>query len=66
MMSHQLRQFRITARSDSGIFNMVIYGHSSEESAVATFLDIEKAPRSCIIKVEDLSTVERQGLSCLF
>jgi hypothetical protein len=54
-----IRQFKITAKHDNGIFSMVIYGHSSEESAIKAFLDVEKAPRSCILKVEDLSTVER-------
>jgi len=54
-----IRQYKITARSDSGIYSMVIYGHSSEKSAIDCFLDIEKAPLSCILKVENLSTAPR-------
>jgi aminoglycoside N3'-acetyltransferase len=54
-----IRQYRITARHDHGIYSMVIYGHSSEKSAIDCFLDIEKAPLSSIIKVENLSTEPR-------
>jgi hypothetical protein len=61
----QIRQFKITARHDSGVYSMVIYGHSSEKSAVDCFLDIEKAPLSCILKVEDLSTAPRTTFQSL-
>jgi hypothetical protein len=54
-----IRQYRITARHDHGVYSMVIYGHSSEKSAIDCFLDIEKAPMSCILKVENLSTEPR-------
>jgi len=54
-----IRQYKITARHDHGVYSMVIYGHSSEKSAIDCFLDIEKAPLSSIIKVENLSTAPR-------
>jgi len=54
-----IRQYKITARSDSGIYSMVIYGHSSEQSAIDCFLNTEKAPLSCILNVENLSTEPR-------
>jgi hypothetical protein len=38
---------------------MTLFGHTSEESAIKTFMDVEKCPRSAIIKVEDLSTRPR-------
>lgn len=62
---HQIRQFRITSKHDHGYFTMVIFGHSSEESAIKTFMDVEKCPRSAIIKVEDLSTRPRTAQEVL-
>ena len=52
----KIRQFRITSRHDRGYFEMILFGHTSEESAIKTFMDVERCPRSAIIKVEDLST----------
>ena len=56
---HQVKQFRITSKHDKGYFTMTLFGHTSEESAINTFMDIEKCPRCAIIKVEDLSTRPR-------
>ena len=56
---HSIKQFRITSKHDRGYFEMTIFGHSTAESAIETFMDIEKCPRSAIIKVEDLSTRPR-------
>jgi hypothetical protein len=54
-----IRQYKITANSDSGIYSITIYGHSNEQSAIDCFLNTEKAPLSCILKVENLSTETR-------
>jgi hypothetical protein len=56
---HSIKQFRITSKHDRGYFTMTLFGHTSEESAIKTFMDVEKCPRSAIIKVEDLSTRPR-------
>ena len=62
---HQIKQFRITSKHDHGYFTMIIFGHSSAESAIETFMDIEKCPRSAIIQVEDLSTRPRTAQEVL-
>jgi hypothetical protein len=56
---HSIKQYRITSRHGQGYFTMLLFGHTSEESAIKTFMDVEKCPRSAIIKVEDLSTRPR-------
>ena len=55
----KIHQYRITSKHDKGYYELILFGHTSEDSAIKTFMDIEKCPRSAIIKVEDLSTRER-------
>jgi hypothetical protein len=38
-----IRQYKITARHDHGVYSMVIYGHSSEKSAIDCFFGYRKS-----------------------
>jgi hypothetical protein len=51
--------FQFTLKHDHGLATVTLYGHPSEESAIKSIMAIERCPRRSIIKIEDLTPVNR-------
>jgi len=51
--------FQFTLKHDHGLTTVTLYGHNSEESAIKSIMAIERCPRRSIIKIEDLTPIQR-------
>jgi hypothetical protein len=51
--------YRLTLQHDHGLATVTLYGHPSEESAIKSIMAIERCPRRSILKIEDLTPVQR-------
>jgi hypothetical protein len=51
--------FQFTLQHEHGLATVTLYGHNSEESAIKSIMAIERCPRRSIIKIEDLTPVQR-------
>jgi hypothetical protein len=51
--------YRLTLQHDHGLATVTLYGHNSEESAIKSIMAIERCPRRSILKIEDLTPIQR-------